>query len=659
MADTKVRTLVWKRVRGRCGFDDPAELPDDMAAEALNVRLRRGALAEKRYGATSRTFTGDAFSGFNSLHNFVPGQNDAAAEFHFTSRDATPKIVRVAAGTAAANLTLADNIASLPQNARTAMLNGKLFWAYDSALNRLHVYDPAFSTTAVRRVGLATPAAPTAANTAVGGTYPAILRYYRVRWVRTTTGRRSLSDSTASVSFTPSGSFTGVVVTQPTVAGEGETHWRVEVSLDNVTFYDLSGDIAIGTTTYTDSTATTAYADGDASPELGAYMPPPSAKCILSTGDRLLMFGAYETTAGTGMAPYNGRVWWTPVLGTTDGDDDERVSDTIDVKGWLDISRDAGAEDRALVGPIDGQIFVFTSRGVYMLARTGNEERPFKRVVLSTILGAVTQESTFIGEDETGKPCIYFLDPGRGPYRYGAHGFQRIDYDVQDVWRTVNLAATNRVAHGVFNAEDRLVHWWVATGSSNDPDVGLTFAVREGTSTQVEGVRYGWVKDTGASCTGRCSVMFSETFGATMSRKRKPYVGLSASLLKTEDSSVTLDEATTFQSYVTSKAWNLEPMENNKAVVDAWLKARTQNGVTITGTLTRNYTDETPRTHTYLLTALNSEVRCIRRASDAKLSDLFTFQVTLGDASAVSNAWMLDALGVELQFSGEQRGNLL
>ncbi len=630
-----------------------------MAAEVLNIRLRRGALGEKRYGATSRTFTGDAFSGFNSLHNFVPGQNDAAAEFHFTSRDATPKIVRVAAGTAAANLTLADNIASLPQNARTAVLNGKLFWAYDSAVNRLHVYDPVTSTTDVRRVGLATPAAPTAANTAVGGSYAAVLRYYRVRWVTVATGRRILSDSTASVSFTPSGSFTGVVVTQPTVAGEGETHWRVEVSLDNVTFYELSGDIAIGTTTYTDTTVTTLYADADAAPELGAYTPPPSPKCIISTGTRLVMLGAYETTAGTGLAPYNGRVCWTPELGSTDTSDDERVSDTVDVKGWMDLARDAGAEDRALVGPMDGTIFVFFSRGVWMLTRTGNADQPFRKTELSPILGAVSQESTYIGEDEVGRPCVYFLDPERGPYRYGAHGFQRLDYDVQDIWATVNLSAANRVAHGVFNSKDRLAQFWVATGSSDDPDTGLTFHVREGTPTQVEGVRYGWVKDTGNSCTGRCSVMFAETFGNPMSRKRKPYVGLSSSLLKTEDSSVTLDNATTFQSYVTSKAWTLEPQEMQKSIVDAWIKARRNSGVTITGTFIRNYGDETSRTFTYLLTALASETRGLCRASDAKLADAFTFQVTLGDAAAVSNAWMLDTWFAEIQFSGEQRGNLL
>lgn len=650
-------TLVWPKLRGRNGFDAPAELPIDMAAEAMNTVLVRGTLGQKRKGSDAQSISGASFSGYNQLARFVPGQNDSAAELHWVSRDGTPKIMRVAGGTTAVELTLTDAIASLPQNADWTVLNGKLYWAYDSSVNRLHVFDPSLSTTVVRRVGLAAPSAPTAGNTG-SGSYAATLRYYRVQGLVVSGGNTRLaSNLSASVSFTPSGSGTAARVTAPTWL-EGETHWIVYGSEDDTVYYKLSGQIAVATTTYDDSEAPADYSDNEAAPTEGANTPWPSVKFLANTGERLLGFGAWETSAGAAMQPRNGRVYFSPVLDTSDVDDDERVNDSLLFQGFIDISRDAGAEDRALAGPMDGQIFALQSRGLCMLVPTTNAEVPYRRVWLSNAIGAVNQWSTFLGEDEAGRPCLYFLDPERGPYRYGAGGLQWLGYDIQDVWSTVNLAATNRVAVGCFDLPNRRCIWSIATGSANDPSEDIIFHVREGQPTQTEGVRYGWTRWSGDICTGRTLIMFSATMGATMSRKLKPYAGLSSKLLRAESDSATSDDSVTYRAYMRSAAFDLQPLVTKKSLGNSWVQAKTAAGVTIQQSLIRNYGDVSDNVTTMSIAANGSETRTLRRFSAADLAEAWTFQVELGDTSAIANSWTLDRWMGTIDVSTDEVSNI-
>jgi hypothetical protein len=380
-------------------------------------------------------------------------------------------------------------------------------------------------------------------------------------------------------------------------------------------------------------------------------------KFLLSTGERLLGFGAWESAAGDSVVPRNGRVYFSPVLDTSEVEDDERVSNTLSFKGYIDVSRDAGAEDRAIIGPVDGQIFVFQSRGVWMLVPTSNAQQPYRRITMSNLLGAVSQPSCFTGEDESGQSCLYFLDPERGPYRYGFGGFQWLGYDVQDLWATVNLAATSRVAVGAYDAANRRCIWLVATGSSNDPDTGLVFHVREGQPTEKEGVRYGWTKWTGDLCAARTMVMFSETIGATMSRNLKPYMGFASSLLRGEDSSATNDAGTAFQSYVTSKAWNIEPLTTKKRLGKAYLQAKTGAGVTVRLSMIRNYGDETNRTADQLLTASGSETRIMKNFEGIGFADAWSFQFRVGDSAAVANAWTLDHVLATIEPTVDEVGN--
>jgi hypothetical protein len=80
-----------------------------------------------------------------------PGADETAAEFW--GFDGAGVAKRMTGGTSFANVTLEDAISTNYQNISAASLNGKLFLAFDSTQDLLHVYDPNLSSPKVRRVG--------------------------------------------------------------------------------------------------------------------------------------------------------------------------------------------------------------------------------------------------------------------------------------------------------------------------------------------------------------------------------------------------------------------------------------------------------------------------------------------------------------------------
>jgi hypothetical protein len=637
MASQQVKPLVWARCRGRDGWNSPMDVRPDMATEALNWDFYEGSLGSKRNGSTSAgTLTG--MSGINALYRFVPGQDETAAQLILVDNAATNTIRRMAASsTVSAALTLPDNIAANDTTVSFATLNGKCYVAYDGSTNRLKVFDPDYSTTAIRYVGIKASAAATVANTGAG-TYAATLRYYKVAFTEqrssVTVRRANLS---ASVSFTPSGTGTHARVTKPTNPGEGETHWELYGSADDGTYY-LLATTAIGTTTFDDNTAPADYDENEAEPVAGSNTPWPSVKFLHSDGKRLFGLGVWETSAGDSLAPKAGRVFFSPVLDSSGIHDDERVSNTTSQQGWIDLGRNAGGTDRAISG-LGNLTYCFQSKGIYMLVATENAEVPFRRVTVSTQLGAVSHTSVVQAEDEQGRPALYFLDPELGPYRISANGMQWIGKAVKDVWDTINLAASNVVAHAVYYKAKNQIWWWIATGASNDPDTILVFDVSDGPAG--DGIFYGWSKWTGSLAAARCSVMFSDTIGATMSRALKPYAGLSSGTVLLEgDTTATDDNATNFQGYIQSPAFVADPF--NKTLVRSHIHAEVATGVTVTQTLIRNMGDDTDRTATVLLTAAGSETEVLKTFTDAALAEAYAFQVRLGDGSALDSGMTLN-----------------
>ncbi len=643
--------LSWGKCRGRNGWDALLDVPPDMAREALNVHFYEGGIATKRGGSTAQAIGGTSYIGHAALFRFVPGQSDEAAELFIVSDDTPNKILRVSAGTSATALTLANAI-ELDIEVHTAILNGKLYFSFDSDENRLHVYDPGLSTTTIRRAGLKMPAAaPTVANTGAGS-YTATLRYYKVAFFEDRSGVTVRhSELSASVSFTPSGTGTAARITRPALISEGETHWAVYGSADDATYY-LLANIVVGTTTYDDSVDPATYDEGEAEAPAGTYVPFPSVKFLISTGHRLIGFGCWETAAGASLPPKNGRVFIGPVLDSTGTHDDERISNTTTFAGWIDVSRNAGSIDRGL-GLLGNIVLVFLSRGIYALTPTENAEVPYRRIQLSSQLGAVNHASIVAGENRAGQPCLYFLDPELGPCRYGPAGFQWCGKDVKDLWDTFNFAATTEDAHGVYYKAKGQVIWWIATGSSNTPNRCLVLDVNE-TTEELDEVRGGWSTYTGTFAAARCSVMFSNTMGASMSRNLKPYVGLSTgTTLLRGDTTAEDDNGTAFQAYVDSPAFGADTVELDKRVLKSWLVAPAAEGVSIEQAFIRASGNQNNRLATVDLTSADGEADVRRRFEETQLNEAPWFQVRLGDASAVASAWTLTRWGGKVEAGKE------
>lgn len=641
----KASPIAWTHNRGRNGFDPVLDLSLEETAESRNVLLYGGGLGTKRGGSTAITEAG--LTGHNALFEYLPGQDPTAAELFVVDNSGPIKILRGNTGTGSAaitwtNMTIIDQVVVTPWTTRAVTLNGKLYFAFGSGVNRLHVFDPGLSVTTVRRAGMGTPAAPTVANSAVAGAYPATLRYYKVAYTEQRGGvtvRRS--ELSPKVSFTPDGAHTNATVTKPAAISESETHWELYGSADDTTYYLLATTV-VGTTTYADTATPSTYNTNTAQPTTGANTPFPSVRYLGTDGNRLLGFGVYETSAGDSLPPKNGRVFFGPVLDSSGVQDDERINNTTALQGWIDLARNSGAVDRALTErPVNNVFYAFQSVGVYGLFPTENATTPYRRVIVSTAVGAINQQSTIVAEDGTGAVCAYFLDITKGPYTVGGpHGLRWCGKDVKDVWSTVNKDATIVAAHAVWYPDRHVVLFWVATGSSNTPDTILALDVTKQALDESGDLRGGWTVWKGDFAAASCSVMFSNTVAATRSRNRVPYVGLTIGTnLYRYDESKTDDNGVAFQAFVTSSV--LAQSTKAMAVLRSYVRASAKAAVTIQQAYIRNFGDEANRTATVLLTPVGSQTGVLRMFETPELQDADAIQVTLGDVSAVASTWQL------------------
>jgi hypothetical protein len=659
--------ISWQTCRGRNGVDPPARLADDLAAEATNWTFANAGLGGSRPGSTRLPLSnGFGFSGINAIGGLriwgFPSVVPNARHLYAFTRDASPKFAEWDGTLNGLSSGAPGDACSDPIHVQFVPFNNKLYVAYQSSgVNRLHYVDAGHTDIlTLRRSGLKAPAAPTVANTG-GGAYAATLRYYRIQWRNVFSGADvARSNLGTSVSFTPSGGGTAARVTQPAVPVSPEiiTHWVVYVSLDDALYYKLSGEIAIATTTYDDSTVTTSYQTGEAAPEEGAFTPWPSVKYLLSTGERLLGWDVWESAAGDAMTPVKGRVYFSPVVNTTDTNDEERVSNSLTIKGYIDIGPANDGDARALAGPLNDQIFCFKNRGVWALSPTGNAEVPYRRTRLNAVLGALNQWSTFTGEDEYGRPCIYFLDEQRGPYRYGDSGFQWLGYEVLDKFRTLNPNAANQVAHGLYNKAAGLALFWIATGTSDDPDTVLAFHVKQGQASADSEVRGGWAIWTGRIAQARCSFADGYTYSGGKNTDYLPLLGYADNyLIRALDSSAfTDDDSSAFTSSLTSRAFPLLPLNLRKQIGKAYVQAKALASGLIKLTFTRNYGEETRSPTAVSIAASGSETRVLQKFEDAALEQANTIQVTLDNSSANTvGSYVLDEFVATVELTSEER----
>jgi hypothetical protein len=515
-----------------------------------------------------------------------------------------------------------------------ASFNGKLFLTHlettgspASAVDRLHVYDG----TSLRRVGLAQPAAPTAADTG-SGTYTATIRYYKVSYEvlsGTTVLRRS--ELSAALTFTPSGSGTAVRITKPATISESETHWTVWGSPDNANFYQLSR-IAVATTTYDDSTAPSSYSSGTLAPDVNTNLPLPYVTYVTVDENRLL-------------CAKDSRVIWTPVLGSDGVGDDERYLDTTEIKNYLDLDEKNGGGITGFGGPLLGSTIVFKESQTYKLVRTGNVEAPYLPVTISKTIGCIRQETVCLGEDEDGEPCLYWL-ANRGAYRLGPRGFQFIGRDIESQWDDWYPDYPYGIyPHGVYYTARKQV-WWVmpsAEVSGGYPiSHTLIFDVR----------RSAWSIYTGPLQRAACSVMFGPDESSGASMDLKPHFvfkdGVSTWDLGMGDTGTT-DDGTPFEASVTTKPFLLGGPMTNHGVTQVEVLAEAGGEVAIT--LTRDFGLETKEL-TLDLEPEGDETRVIRQVEDLQMSSAKAIQVTIGDLAPTEQAWLVDQ--VVLKYRGEE-----
>jgi hypothetical protein len=478
MAQPKTAFLRLRSFAGGLNDTVPSHfVADDQLAVADEVELTRSGSVTRRSGVTRASVNPAAVS-IRFGHRHTPSLNLAATEI-WAFPESASNFYRSTSGTSWSAVSVSDT-GSTANPTDAVSFNGKLYVAYEknAGTDRLHCWDG----TNFRRAGISTPSAPTAANTG-SGSYAATVRYYKVQfYYQPASGVVTYSDLSPALTFTPSGTGTGVVVTKPTTP-DTATGWRVWASADNISYFVVQAGQAVATTTFTDTTAPASYGTlfpALVAPESGAYTPPWSAKYLLVDENRLLIAGAYEATR------FASRVGWSAILGTAAAaygesgviSDDERFPPTQ----YLDLDSDEGGEITGME-MLNGSVYVFKRYAVYKLVRTGNADAPYRPVTISKVVGALSRRCIIAGETETGAPCLYFLSD-RGPYRISPEGgVTYLGESIETLWSTVNLKPVIP-PHGVYDARRAQVRWWICrTGFGSNglyPDAQIILHLRPG-----------------------------------------------------------------------------------------------------------------------------------------------------------------------------------
>lgn len=530
-------------------------------------------------------------------------------------------------------------------------LDGLFFWAYNSGIDRLHVWEP--NTSTLRRTGLAQPnAAPTAANAGSGSLTGA--RYYRTRWIQQSTINtakviRRSEPSTSSAQFTPSGSGASVTVTRTATAlGEGETHWEVEASTDNATFYRIA-TVVVGTTTYSDTlNATGISTAGPSSEAIGAYLLQPAARYLTVDNDRLIGAGHTYDPARQSL------VWFGPTGGDPGVGNGERLP--ISTTGGQAISSSVTL-DNNVGGPITGLasgllqpqyastasptsiVYVFKWQRIYMLIGTGVVTGPYQITTVSSRRGAVP-DSVFIGIDEGGNPAVYFLDPLFGPSRITQqHGIETLP-GIRTTWGRVNLSATDVIACGLYYPFKRQAMWWVSVDGGNTPALRIKYQVGETghVSKSAQDFVRGWTIDDSRLAQARCCCTYTEyvSNNGTVNLSIRPVIGLTAPDYVQRTDVDTTDAGQPYVATILSRPYNASGLLQKWGTMGVSLLADAQASGTLNLFVIRDFGLETfgPYPMSTLATSAG-ELKVMADLDNAAQSGARFFQFEFTDSSTV------------------------
>lgn len=650
MSDRHTRLVLDDFSGGRNNADTPLGpmFENAQVVDAVNVDWYRTTGARKRWGSTLISTDGATFtSPVAWLGRWVPGIDEQQAELWALDTTAGNTFYRLWPLNAWTAVPATDPPLSAIAGweVTSAALNGLFFIAYESGVGRLHCYDPATNT--LRRTGIEPGGVgPTVSD--VAGSGFDVNRYYRIRWIQTTSGGllQRRSEPTPATLWDPAGANT-VRIARPTVpANEGITHWELELSTDGVTFvqwlfYEGSNAPLVAVASYDHNTnpvtdVALRVAQGWVSALTGTHGLQKSYRLIAADQNRLIGWGNWNTTEK------QNRLEISAVVGSMDKGDAERVDKTTN--WFIDFDELDSGPPRALVGPVWDRFYAFKTRQMFELVPTGSTDQPYRRIKISGELGCVSSHGACRGEDATGSPCLYILTH-RGVYRYGMNGFQYIGRGIEDLilgpTSKINMAATKQIGHLVFYPELNQVWVWFATGTSNDPNTLCVFDVGGNKG------RGGWSRFTGPTANARCSVMYSDIINP-VAFNLVPFMGLAVApghIMKL-DRTALHDHGTWFQATVTTRPLSVPGFR--VATGDIQVLAPSASSVTLTCVAAPDFGASPTVTGTATLTPVGSETRVTVPFSGSALGGSEFVQLVIGDSAPVNNRWSFDRVVVPI-----------
>jgi hypothetical protein len=609
--------------------DSPLLLKANEMTEARNIDFRAGALGSKRNGSLGIDMTGAIFdSPIIALFRHTP--TNELGNDELWGLDENGHLDRRVGGTWRGGVPRANNsvtVAAGNYDANAASLHGKLFIAAKGAENRLLVWDG----TVLRWAGFNLPLTPNVVNTAAAGAYKGT-RYFRIRYshqVNTATIRRS--EPSQVVSFVPSEVNDGAIITKPvgteaptSIYSEGQTHWEVEASLDNILFYRIA-IVPIGTPTHTDTTAyATGYSWGALSETSGEYLPLGAARHVTVDEDRVLIAGSYF------FAGRDATVWWTPVEADDGVGNDERIPQAT--LQYITFDGLSGGGITALVAGVNGAVYPFKRSRIYKMVRTGIVSSAYDPVTESWSRGA-TMRGAVSALDENGLPCVYFLDEAKGLCRIGQRGVEDLAGNVETTWkrRNKNAIVPPRLLH---YPELDQVWYSVPLDTATRPSLLFVYETQYGASLYHDGL----------PATAQAFVLFQRP-----SLSMRPVFGTDNTSLETGgvsrvhygDVGVS-DNGVPYKAFAITKPFALGQVFQKFGVMSAVVVAAA-HVATVLVRLIRNMGVET-LDRTISTAAEGNEGYVVRPLDSLSISDTNLLQFHLGDPVPSIQTWSLDQL---------------
>lgn len=643
--------LLITSLRGGMNNTDPAiALQDDQCRLAENAEWFESMLGERRLGTdgiTLPSFITDE-DDVSFLHRHLPTQVESAAQLWALGLTDGVSCALGYKDTAWHQVTISDTpdkTSYYPYRWQAVSLHGKLFFAYKSNKNRLHVWDG----TTMRRVGLDAPVAPTAADTATGGAFVGD-RFYRVRFTVQSAGVTLLrSEPSAVLTKAPSGANTGLIVTKPASLGEGETHWELEASTEEDGDYYVLATTAVATTTVDDTTDyDLGYSDvGDLSEDVGDYTLIPSWRYMVADEDRLVGGGSYEEDDKAS------QVGWTPVLEAEGVGDDERME--LDTDPTLNLDTTAFGAITGISSPVLGGIWVFKEQAIYKLTRNNNRAKAYAQDKYAENIGAI-HGSVCVGVDEVGAACVYFIDREAGPCRIGIGGLKRCGEDLRKTWSLLNLDATKVTCSALFYPHKKQMYWNLPTSGANVPNVRIVLHTDK-SRTFDDGIRKGWAVWTGTIAKAYAMCLFADNIesGAARSKTLVPFIGLPAlgqvHLCDTGDD----DNGVAYDGTILSKPYILKSILHKFQIRAAALMAKADSDATVNVECIRDLGVEITKTieDVAFVASAAGEEEVIKFLDNFRGQSMRTAQIRFTDSDTPSGQWQLNRFDV-LEETGEK-----